>query len=88
VLIPIQANLGSVPKLGNGRNLLSGNKEIYIFNGQKHRERGPAEIHPDGYQAWFWKGLRHNKKGPAIINPKENYKEFWINGKFIRRESL
>jgi hypothetical protein len=88
MLIPVKSNIGSAPKLSNGRQLLSGNREIYIFDGQKHRDRGPAEIHPDGYKAWFKKGLRHNYSGPAIINPKERYQEFWINGKFIRRENL
>ena len=88
MFIPVAINLGSVPMLPNGRTLLSGNKEIYVFKGQKHRDNGPAEIHPDGYEAWFKRGLLHNKKGPAIVNPKEKYKEFWIEGKFIRRENI
>lgn len=85
--IPLSTSLGRVPRLPNGRHVLSGNKQIYIRDGVKHRENGPAEIHPNGYKAWFWKGVKHNKKGPAVIHPDGSL-EFWENGKFLRREEV
>lgn len=83
--IPVSINLGKIPKLPNGRHVLNGNTQIYIYDGQKHRENGPAEIHRDGYKAWFRHGLRHRKGKPAVIYPS-GVKEYWEKGKFIKRE--
>lgn len=83
--IPISSNLGRVPKLSNGRHILSGNKQIYIKDGVKHRQNGPAEIHPNGYRAWFWKGVKHRRGGPAVIHP-DGTSEYWENGKFLKKE--
>lgn len=86
--ISAKANVGGIPLLPNGRQILSGNIIVYMFKGMKHRERGPAEIHPNGYKAWFKKGLRHRNNGPAIIDPEEKIKEYWEEGNFIRKESF
>ncbi len=88
MLVPVITNIGKVPKLSNGRHLLSGNVQIYIYNGKKHREKGPAEIHPNGYKVWYKHGIKHRTEGPAVENPVNKYREYWENGKFIRRESL
>lgn len=84
--ISAKSNVGGIPLLSNGKNILTGNVTVYIFKGMKHRDNGPAEIHPDGYEAWFKRGLRHRKNGPAVINPKDKIKEYWEEGKFIRKE--
>jgi hypothetical protein len=49
------------------------------FNGELHREDGPAFEGSDGHRAWYIKGERHREDGPAIIYPK-NSKAWFING--------
>lgn len=86
MFVPVSISLGRVPKLPNGRHILSGGVQIYVLNGAKHRENGPAEVRPDGYKAWFKKGLRHRDGGPAVIYP-DGTQEYWSKGKLLRRIS-
>jgi hypothetical protein len=89
LLIPVGMNIGKMQKMPNGRQALSGDVDVYIYDGKKHRQGGPAEINRrTGYEAWFKHGLLHRAHGPALIDPEKNIKEFWINGKLIRRENL
>lgn len=89
MMIPVSINLGSVPKLPNGKNSLSGDVDVYIRDGKKHRSSGPAEINRrTGYEAWFKNGMLHRKYKPAVIDPEKKIKEYWENGKFLRRETL
>jgi hypothetical protein len=82
-------NIGKMMKLPNGKQALTGDVDVYIFDGKKHRQGGPAEINKrTGYQAWFKHGVLHRVGGPALIDPKNNHKEYWENGKFIRKEVL
>jgi hypothetical protein len=53
---------------------------MYIVDGEKHRQNGPAEIHPNGYEAWYWRGVLHRDKGPAVTYP-DGKTEYWIHGK-------
>lgn len=85
MIVPISINLGRVPQLPNGRHVIAGGTQIYILNGQKHRENGPAEISTTGYKAWFWHGERHRKDGPAVVYADSSV-EYWERGKFLRRE--
>ncbi len=50
-----------------------------------HREDGPAIEEADGSRMWSRYGKTHRIDGPAI-ELADGYKEFWINGDFIRRE--
>lgn len=84
MFIPLNVNLGKVPKVPNGRHILPGNGEIWIVDGKKHRIVGPAEKRGDGYEAYFCRGLRHRTNGPAVTYP-DGTQEFWERGKFIRR---
>jgi hypothetical protein len=84
MFVPLNINLGNVPKLPNGRHVLAGNVHIYVHNGKKHRDNGPAEIRPDGYKAWFRDGVKHRKGGPAVSYPDGTI-EYWENGKLLRR---
>ena len=78
--IPLKINLGSRNKLPDGRYELSKGTKIYIKNGDKHRDNGPAEIRTDGYQAWFKNGLKHRDGNkPAVINA-DGSEEFWVKG--------
>lgn len=89
MLIPVSFSIGRVPKLPNGKNSLSGDVDVYIVDGKKHRVGGPAEINRrTGYEAWFEKGVLHRKGGPALVDPEKKIKEFWNKGKFVRRETL
>lgn len=80
--IGLSANIGGIPKLSNGMHTLSGGVRIYTKGGDKHREKGPAELHPNGYKAWFYHGIRHRKNGPAVIYP-DGTEEYWREGKLI-----
>ncbi len=84
MFIPVSMNLGRVPKTGNGRHFI-GKRQVYIFDGRKHRENGPAEIGRDGYEAWYKQGLKHRVGGPAVTSA-EGTKEWWEEGKLLRRE--
>jgi hypothetical protein len=89
MFVPVSINLGKVPKIANGMHVLSGGVRIYVRDGQKHRENGPAEINTrTGYQAWFKNGKKHRKGAPAVIDPNNATVEYWEEGKLIRRESI
>jgi len=88
MFIPLNVNLGKVPRLPNGRHILSGGVQIYVKNGQKHRENGPAEINTrTGYQAWYRDGKKHREGEPAVLNA-DGSKEYWIEGKLLRKELI
>ena len=44
--------------------------EIYLKNGECHREDGPAMIFPDGLTCWYYEGNLHREGGPAIEDLK------------------
>lgn len=84
VYIPISLSLGRAPKIPSGRHVLQGGVTIYVREGEKHRENGPAEINTrTGYKAWFWKGKRHRVDGPAVVYP-DGKEEYWVNGKKVK----
>jgi hypothetical protein len=87
MFVPLSISLGKVPKLPNGMHVLSGDVQIYVRNGQKHRENGPAEINlRTGYKAWFRNGVKDRKGLPAVVYP-DGTVEYWEKGKLLRRES-
>ena len=45
-------------------------QEYYVEN-IRHREDGPAIIHPSGTEIYYIDGKLYNKNGPAIINKKD-----------------
>ncbi len=48
----------------------SENGTIYwSFEGQCHRDNGPAIIRPDGIEEWYQYGKCHRDDGPAYIKP-------------------
>jgi len=80
----LSLTLGDTGNLGNGL-VDSGSTKMYLKNGQKHRLNGPAEIHLNGYEAWFLKGVLHRGGGkPAVIHPN-GIKEYWENGKLLKK---
>lgn len=77
-------SVGNMPRTGNGR-FPTGTGYVYIRDGMKHRERGPAETRRDGYEAWYFMGLKHRVGGPAVTYPNGR-KEWWVNGKLVKVE--
>jgi hypothetical protein len=55
-----------------------GNK-VWRYNGNLHRENGPAYILETGMQAWYRHGTIHRDNGPAVIHDNGGY-EWWLNG--------
>jgi hypothetical protein len=45
--------------------------KIWLLNGKRHREDGPAFEHPSGNKEWFLNGKLHREDGPAVE---------WANG--------
>jgi hypothetical protein len=83
--LPVFAATESVnrrPGMENGRHP-TGKGFVYIRNGMKHREKGPAEINNDGYQAWYSLGLKHRVGGPAVTYP-DGRMEWWEKGKLLK----
>jgi len=60
-----------------------GNKHWY-FNGELHREDGPAVEWANGDKAWYQNGKCHREDGPAI-ELITGYKAWWVKGVFIKR---
>jgi len=75
-------SLGRAPGLQNGR-YATGRGYVYIRNGLKHRERGPAETRNDGYEAWYFLGRLHRVGGPAVTYASGK-QEWWENGKLLK----
>jgi len=57
----------------------SGDKYWY-FNGEIHREDGPAVERSNGDKEWYKNGVRHREDGPAIEYANGS-KEWYKNGK-------
>ena len=85
-MLGIKLNLGGSGNLGNGL-IDDGNKKQWLKNGQKHRLNGPAEVHRNGYEAWFLDGKRHRSGGKPAVTHANGSKEYWEHGKLIRKET-
>lgn len=55
---------------------------IYLHNGKKHRENGPAYEGIDGEQQWWQDGVLHREDGPAVIHD-DGVEETWVRGEPI-----
>jgi hypothetical protein len=56
--------------------------ERWYFNGQLHREDGPAVIYADGTQMWYRNGKPHRTDGSAVIYA-DGIKLWYRNGQLI-----
>ncbi len=50
---------------------------IFRFNGQMHRDDGPAVVYANGRQEWWCHGKLHREGGPAVMIP--NHHVNWFN---------
>lgn len=64
---------------------MEGGNKVYRLNGEYHRVDGPAIIHPDGGEEWYFDGHRHRTDGPAVSLPGK-FKQWWMNGVLHRDE--
>ncbi len=48
---------------------------VWLKNGKKHRENGPAAEWANGNKYWYIEGKRHRIDGPAVEHP-DGYKEW------------
>lgn len=56
--------------------------QYWYYQGQLHREDGPACIDEDG-KRWFKHGVLHRDKGPAV---KEKHKKVWVKDGLAHRK--
>ena len=61
-----------------------GDKEWW-FNGELHREDGPAVERVSGHKEWRLNGELHREDGPAV-EWADGHKEWWLNGKRHRED--
>ena len=55
------------------------------YKGERHNDREPAIIRPDGTQIWYRKGVVHRDNGPAIIHFNGD-KAWYSNGLCHRKD--
>ena len=70
--------------LSDGSQLLSDGSQQWRYNGELHREDGPAVIWPDGTQVWWQNNKIHRVDGPAVI--EANGTQFWYQNGELHRE--
>jgi hypothetical protein len=59
--------------------------QVWLLNGKRHREDGPAVIYPNGTQCWYMNGKLHREDGPAVIYPNGT-QEWYTNGNIHRED--
>ena len=52
---------------------------FWYFNGQLHREDGPAIEQANGFRSWYVNGKLHREDGPAL-EMADGVRSWWING--------
>ena len=59
----------------------------WYFNGNLHREDGPALEYSDGSREWYLNGLRHREDGPAIEHA-DGTRYWYLNGEDYTEEDF
>ena len=57
----------------------------WSFEGELHKDDGPALEYKDGRKFWIVHGIRHREDGPACEYP-DGSKEWYVNGKNLTQE--
>ena len=60
--------------------------KVWLKNGKRHQDNGPAVIFPNGSKEWRKNGLLHREDGPAIIYSSYGTKYYYLNGKELQKE--
>jgi len=58
--------------------------EVWVKDGEYHREDGPAIIWKNGTKIWRKNGNLHREDGPAIIYPN-GVEEWWLNDQKLNK---
>jgi len=53
--------------------------KIWIKNGRRHRESGPAVIYANGAEIWYLNGVIHRGDDKPAVN-HDDLKEWWVDG--------
>ena len=61
--------------------------KYWYFNGELHREDGPAFEESDGSKEWYLNGKLHREDGPAC-EYSDGSKEWFLNGKGLTEEEF
>ena len=61
--------------------------KFWQFNGQTHREDGPAYEDVDGSKTWWLNGQRHREDGPAVEDT-DGTKAWYLNGKKVSEQDV
>lgn len=59
--------------------------KIWLLNGKRHREDGPACEYPNGDKIWLLNDKRHREDGPAI-EYADGTKSWYLNGEQYTKE--
>ena len=59
--------------------------KFWYFNGQLHREDGPAIEYANGFKYWYLNGKPHREDGPAFEWANGD-KEWWLKGEKVTEE--
>jgi hypothetical protein len=68
-------------RLFDGRSVLRDGTQEWWRAGKRHRDDGPAVVHPDGMQEWWRGGRRHRDDGPAVVFA-DGRQEYWCDGQW------
>ena len=64
-----------IPKIGLYIMEYSDGSRHWYYDGERHRDDGPAVEDIDGYLRWYKHGKLHREDGPAVVNPVG--KNYW-----------
>jgi len=84
----IQKNLSkyAYKKFDDGREFIQDpTLKGWRYNGEPHREDGPAMEFVNGVKEWWLNGKQHRADGPAV-EYADGYKEWYVNGKLHRED--
>ena len=66
-------------RLYDGLSIRENGTRFWFFNGELHREDGPAVEYADGRRYWYLNGLLHREDGPAF-ELANGSREWYVNG--------
>jgi hypothetical protein len=58
--------------------------ELWLKNGIKHRDFGPAVVFNNGELNWYINGELHREDGPAVVHPNKSKVIWYKNGNVHR----
>ena len=78
---------GKLHREGDFPAVIYQDQRLWYKNGKLHREGDFPAIIRRGEQIWLKDNKRHRENLPALINEVFGVEEWWVDGKFILKES-